>query len=67
VDTSWFVKSRRAQSVDDDETWIEGGVTPTLNAFDIGDTRATVLIIETPVLMRGREGKPGGGQRPIVE
>ena len=42
----WFVKSRRAQSVDDDETWIEGGVTPTLNAFDIGDTRATVLIID---------------------
>jgi len=30
----------------DDETWIEGGVTPTLNAFDVGDTRATVLIID---------------------
>jgi len=62
----WFVKSRRAQTVDDDETWIEGGVTPTLNAFDIGDTRATVLIIETPVLMRGREGKPGGGKGPLL-
>ena len=62
----WFVKSRRAQSVDDDETWIEGGVTPTLNAFDIGDTRSTVLIIETPVLMRGREGKPGGGKGPLL-
>jgi len=66
VDTLWFVKSRRAQSVDDDETWIEGGVTPTLNAFDIGDTRAIVLIIETPVLMRGREGKPGGGKGPLL-
>jgi DNA (cytosine-5)-methyltransferase 1 len=42
----WFVKSRRAQTVDDDETWIEGGVTPTLNAFDVGDTRAIVLIID---------------------
>jgi DNA (cytosine-5)-methyltransferase 1 len=42
----WFVKSKRAQSVDDDETWIEGGVAPTLNAFDNGDTRATVLIFE---------------------
>jgi len=62
----WFVKSRRAQTVDDDETWIEGGVTPTLNAFDIGDTRAIVLIIETPVLMRGREGKPGGGKGPLL-
>ncbi len=62
----WFVKSRRAQTVDDDETWIEGGVTPTLNAFDVGDTRATVLIIETPVLMRGREGKAGGGKGPLL-
>lgn len=41
---------------------LRGGVTPTLNAFDIGDTRATVLIIETPVLMRGREGKAGGAK-----
>lgn len=41
----WFVKSRRAQSTDDYETWVEGGVSPTLNAFDNGnDTRATVLI-----------------------
>lgn len=40
-----FVKSRRAQSTDDYETWIQGGVSPTLNAFDNGnDTRATVLI-----------------------
>lgn len=60
----WFVKSRRAQTTDDYETWIEGGVSPTLNIFDNnGDTRATVLI-----LMRWREGKPGGGgQRSIVE
>ena len=42
----WFVKSRRAQTSDDVETWIEGGVSPTLNAFDMGDTRATVLIID---------------------
>jgi hypothetical protein len=27
VDTYWFVKSKRAQTVDDDETWIEGGNT----------------------------------------
>jgi hypothetical protein len=57
----WFVKSRRASSDTDYETWIEGGVCPTLNVFDnVGDTRATVLIIEEPVLMRGREGKEGG-------
>ena len=41
----WFVKSRRAQNTDDYETWVEGEVSPTLNAFDNGnDTRATVLI-----------------------
>jgi site-specific DNA-cytosine methylase len=28
----------------DDEGWQEGGVTPTLNAFDMGDTRATVIV-----------------------
>ena len=43
----WFVKSRRAQTNEDYETWIEGGVCPTLNAFDnTAETRATVLIFE---------------------
>lgn len=42
----WFTKSRRAQSVDDFETWIAGGVMPTLNAFDCGDVRTTILIID---------------------
>ena len=42
----WFVKSKRAQSNDDNETWIEGGVVPTMNAFDQGDSRATVIIFE---------------------
>lgn len=43
----WWSKSRRAQNVDDYETWISGGVVPTLNVFDnASDTRATVLIIE---------------------
>jgi site-specific DNA-cytosine methylase len=42
--TLWFTKSRRAQSVDDYETWVEGGVMPTLNAFDNGDVRTTVIV-----------------------
>ena len=53
----WFVKSKRAQSSEDDETWLRGGVVPTLNAFDMGDTRATVVIV-----MREREGQAGGGK-----
>ena len=43
----WFTKSRRAQNTEDFETWIRGGVTPTLNAFDnANENRATVLIID---------------------
>ena len=42
----WFNKSRRAQTNTDVETWIEGGVVPTLNAFDNGDTRATTIIFK---------------------
>ena len=60
TDTLWFTKGRRAQSEDDYETWVQGGVMPTLNAFDNGDIRTTVLI------MRNREGKPGGGKGPML-
>ena len=42
-----FVKSSRAQTSEDSETWIPGQVNPTLNSFDVGDTRATTAIIET--------------------
>ena len=61
VKTLWFTKGRRAQNVDDYETWVEGGVMPTINAFDNGDIRTTVA-----VLMRMREGKPGGGKGPLL-
>jgi DNA (cytosine-5)-methyltransferase 1 len=44
VRTLWFTKSRRAKDVDDYETWIEGGVMPTMNAFDNGDVRTTIII-----------------------
>jgi DNA (cytosine-5)-methyltransferase 1 len=42
----WFVKSKRASSSDDYETWLSGGVVPTLNAFDVGDGRTVVLIVD---------------------
>jgi DNA (cytosine-5)-methyltransferase 1 len=48
-----YVKSRRAQSATDDETWVPGEVNPTLNSFDVGDTRATTAIIEEPMLVDG--------------
>lgn len=50
-----FVKSRRAQSAEDHETWIDGDVAPTLNVFDNGgETRATVIVTTT------RESSFGG-------
>jgi DNA (cytosine-5)-methyltransferase 1 len=42
----WFTKAKRAQNVDDYETWIQGGVVPTLNAMDNnGEAFATVIIL----------------------
>jgi DNA (cytosine-5)-methyltransferase 1 len=43
-----FRKSRRAKSVDDHETWVEDGVSNTLNCFDVGDVRA-VDVVAQPV------------------
>jgi hypothetical protein len=40
-----FCKAKRAQSVDDDETWEANRPAPTLSVFDSGDTRATVAIV----------------------
>ena len=40
-----FTKSKRAQSVTDDETWVNGQVNPTLSLFDQGDTRATTVAV----------------------
>jgi DNA (cytosine-5)-methyltransferase 1 len=47
-----FVKSRRAQSATDDETWVAGEVNPTLNSFDVGDTRATTAIVQEPIFFQ---------------
>jgi DNA (cytosine-5)-methyltransferase 1 len=62
----WFTKVKRAQNVDDFETWQEGGVMPTLNAMDNnGEAFATALILMEegkPVIMRNREGCAGGGK-----
>ena len=40
-----FRKSKRAQSTEDDETWVEGQVSNTLNNFDLGDTRTTHAVV----------------------
>jgi len=49
----WYVKGRRAMSDSDYETWVPGGVSPTLNAFDNAtETRATVVIKQDRVTRR---------------
>jgi site-specific DNA-cytosine methylase len=61
-----FTKSKRPQTATDDETWVANQPNPTLNAFDQGDTRTTTVVVEDPVLMHQREGKPGGGKGPLL-
>jgi DNA (cytosine-5)-methyltransferase 1 len=54
-----FQKSKRAQSVDDYESWVEAEVVPTLNVFDSGDSRTTTIVTQEPVLFEGnRVGDP---------
>jgi hypothetical protein len=40
-----YVKSSRAQTSEDSETWISSEVNPTLNSFDQGDVRTTTAIV----------------------
>ncbi|MGA0872909.1 MAG: DNA cytosine methyltransferase, partial [Phycisphaerales bacterium] len=42
-----YTKAKRAQSASDDESWKHGEVSPTLNHFDVGDTRATTVVAFT--------------------
>lgn len=51
-----FTKAKRAQSANDDESWVPGEVAPTQNQFDVGDTRATTVVaydIHTSVGKKG--------------
>jgi len=61
-----FQKSKRAQTVDDDESWVESEIVPTLNVFDSGDSRTTTVVTQEPKLLRMRGGKDGGGKGALV-
>jgi len=74
-----FRKSRRAQSKDDDETWVEADHSNTLNNFDLGDVRTTHAVVyenhgqdsrvkpvETVPCLPARAGT-GGGNLPLVQ
>jgi DNA (cytosine-5)-methyltransferase 1 len=63
-----FRKSRRAQSVEDYETWVDDGISNTINLFDQGDIRTTHAVVEasarvrrlTPIECERLQGFPDG-------
>ncbi len=68
-----FRKAARAQSVEDDESWVADGQANTLNTFDMGDTRTTHAIVEsanygvrrlTPVECERLQAFPDGWTEP---
>lgn len=69
---AFFRKSRRAQTVNDNESWVEEDYSNTLNLYDIGDVRATGLLIEEdwrvrrtlPVEWERLQGFPDGWTEP---
>ena len=57
-----FRKSKRAQSKDDNETWVQDEKSNTLNNFDLGDTRTTHAVVESqtcPTLTARMQGSTG--------
>jgi len=58
-----YRKSKRAQSADDDETWVDGEVSNTINLFDQGDIRTTHAVVQPIALAEntiGRQPHNGG-------
>jgi len=57
-----FTKSKRAQSENDDESWVPGEVAPTQNQFYVGDTRATTVVAfrdPSPTVTAKMQGSSG--------
>ena len=58
-----FSKQKRAQSKDDFETWVESGMANTLNAFDLGDIRATTIVVNEAADSIGIKSEPRNDNR----
>ena len=59
-----YVKAKRAQTSEDDETWRADGIAPTVNGFDARDTRATVIIDQAPISFNWQNGGGYGNANP---
>lgn len=60
-----FRKSRRAQSTEDAETWVEGDVANTINLFDSGDVRTTHAVIGSSYDGMNQKLDPDGPHRTL--
>jgi DNA (cytosine-5)-methyltransferase 1 len=47
-----YRKSKRAQNVDDYETWVEGDIANTINTFESTDIRATNTVVQPTMAIR---------------
>jgi len=47
-----YRKTKRAQSKDDHETWVEDDKANTINTFDVGDVRTTQAIVKPTMAIR---------------
>jgi DNA (cytosine-5)-methyltransferase 1 len=62
-----YRKSRRAQSVNDHETWVDDGIANTINTFDVGDVRTTHAVIALAENTIGRQPQNGGNGNGFTE
>jgi DNA (cytosine-5)-methyltransferase 1 len=65
-----YRKSRRAQSKDDHETWVEDEKTNTLNSFDTGDVRTTQAIVQpniSPTITQCKGSRGGSSMEALDE
>jgi DNA (cytosine-5)-methyltransferase 1 len=62
-----FRKSRRAQSKDDFETWVNDGRANTINTFDVGDIRTTHAVVALAENTIGRKPQNGGNGNGFTE
>lgn len=64
--TQIYTKAKRASSVDDDETWVEGTVHPTLNSFDIGDVRTVAAVVDEPIFFQAHQSGEARVQSDVM-
>jgi DNA (cytosine-5)-methyltransferase 1 len=60
-----YRKTKRAQSKDDHETWVEDDKANTINTFDVGDVRTTQAIVQPTIIDRAAFNQGANAQYDI--